>query len=168
MVIHYLHIFRITIDPGEADSPLIVDSYTPLPATVTLQNFQTISRWYFQFIKKASCIKLFKFPPCCLLHILRQSADYIPGKDSSSFLVCKALDHVSKVAAPANNVKRYVLLQMQVILGGMGRLSKILAKIPSQVIGVGVFWAVFFEAAVSSIPLDCTDAAIQPHRLADQ
>ena len=44
MIIHDLNIERITLNPGKADPPLIIDTNTVLPLPISLQSFQTISR----------------------------------------------------------------------------------------------------------------------------
>lgn len=60
MVIHYLNIVRITIDPAEADPPLIVDSDAVLPFTIPVQRFQPISWRYPQVIEDLGGTELAK------------------------------------------------------------------------------------------------------------
>jgi hypothetical protein len=44
MVVNYLNVFSISIDPTEANTKLIVNANTMLTGTVPFQQFQMISR----------------------------------------------------------------------------------------------------------------------------
>jgi hypothetical protein len=57
VVIHYFNVVCITIDPAEADPPLIVDANAVLPLTILVQRFQPIS-WRYPQVSGTELAKL--------------------------------------------------------------------------------------------------------------
>ena len=51
MVIDDFDLVRVSVAPDEAQSPLVIDPDAVLPGPVTLQGFQTVTRWLPQILK---------------------------------------------------------------------------------------------------------------------
>src|SRR6266850_3707086 len=62
MIIHDLDIVRITLRPGKADPPLVIDTNTVLPLPITLQSFQPISRRNQQITERSGTVENQKLP----------------------------------------------------------------------------------------------------------
>jgi hypothetical protein len=63
MVIHNFNIVRISITPGEADAPLVIDSNTVAPRAVAFQPFQLISRRHAKILQPQRPMQVEKFSP---------------------------------------------------------------------------------------------------------
>lgn len=51
MIIYYLDIMRISINPSETDAPLLVDPNAVLALSITLQGFELVSRRNSQIVQ---------------------------------------------------------------------------------------------------------------------
>jgi len=71
MIINDLNVERITFDKAKTNSPLIVNSNTPLALPIAFQCFQLIRRWKFQIPDLGCGIELGQSPNRALLDIGR-------------------------------------------------------------------------------------------------
>jgi len=63
MVIHNFNIMPISIMPGEADAPLVIDSNAVGPPAIAFQPFQLISRGHAKILQPQRPMQVQKFPP---------------------------------------------------------------------------------------------------------
>ena len=62
MIIHDLNIVCITLRPGKADPPLIIDTDTVLSPPITLQCLEPISRWDPQITERKGAVENQQLP----------------------------------------------------------------------------------------------------------
>jgi len=93
VVINNFNIESIAFTPMEADSPLIINSYTMLSSTFPAKYLQTIGRWYTQIIKRPGVVNHTKLSPGYLLDLLGQSSRALSVPDLFGFLCPKTLNH---------------------------------------------------------------------------
>lgn len=96
----------VAVLPAETDAPLVVDSYAPLPDTITGQRFEAVSRRHTEEIKTRGAMKLFQFALCGSLGILRQPGRKSAVKKLFSFIAGKRSNHGVIVTLRGSNVKR--------------------------------------------------------------
>jgi hypothetical protein len=68
-MIHNLNVVRVSVDPFEANSPLLIDANTMLTFSITLQSFQTIAWRHGQIFQADSSVDQLQLLKRLLLYI---------------------------------------------------------------------------------------------------
>jgi hypothetical protein len=93
VIIHYFDVPRCAFSPLKAYPPVLVDADAMLPATISMQSFETIARRNTQIVElfcRLDGEKLCSRPP---LKLVRQSSDQVAGKQCCRALVSEASNH---------------------------------------------------------------------------
>jgi hypothetical protein len=92
VVVHDLDVVRVTIAPGKADAPLVIDANTMLTAAIAAQRFEPVPRRGSRIPQFRGAIELPKFPPRDLFNCLKAFA--APTVEQRlCLLAAKRLDH---------------------------------------------------------------------------
>jgi hypothetical protein len=92
MIIDDLDVKRTALFETEADSPLIVDAYTPCPVAIATQLFQAISGWRSHIFEPTRQVQLDQFPQRRTLDG-GPAANRLTLKQSLRVWTAEALDH---------------------------------------------------------------------------
>jgi hypothetical protein len=88
MVVNEFDIFSCSINPAEANPPLIIDSNGPLTGPTTRQFLQSVSWWYQKHVNRARRINLKELAPRHTRHMLGNRPDAVSlEKGVSSFVM---------------------------------------------------------------------------------
>jgi hypothetical protein len=93
VAIHYLNLERITALKPETHAPLIVNTDTPLPRTITRKPLQTIPRRHPLRIDVLYLMQLSQLAPCHLPDFRRKATHLFIGKQRSSFFIGERFNH---------------------------------------------------------------------------
>jgi hypothetical protein len=105
MIIHDLNVFRRPVAPTETDSPLVVDSDTVLPLSVTSQQFESVSRHCRHVLQHSRIIQHSEFTPCHILNIAASPAS-LALKQLLSLLAAEGSDHMASISRePLNEIR---------------------------------------------------------------
>ncbi len=108
MVIGYLYVVGIAVNPPEAQPPLVVDANAVLAGPGSGQLFQPVARGYSQIQYSHGRIQHYQLSLSCTLDVQRKPARPDSQKYSILFIVAIASYHRSfNIAFGANSVKRY-------------------------------------------------------------
>jgi hypothetical protein len=100
----------VAIDPGEADSPLIVDPDRPLARRITFQLLQPVARRSAKHIQIEGRVKLLKAPLGEAPQLWRDAADGLTEKKTCRAPVGEPSDHTPGVGVGTWYVKRTALI----------------------------------------------------------
>lgn len=64
MIVGYLDIERVAVDPAKADSPLIVDGDGVLPSAITCEPVESVSLRNTKILQTSGHMYVFKLAPC--------------------------------------------------------------------------------------------------------
>jgi len=93
MVINDLNPIGISLMPGKADAPLIIDTDTLLTFPVALERFKVIGRGNTEILKSSGILDHPEFTPGNLLDISWQTTGYFASPDFLRFFTIKAFYH---------------------------------------------------------------------------
>jgi hypothetical protein len=94
MVIHDFYVVSITIDPLEANPPLVIDANTVLPRPVAAEPLQPV-RWRdAKTVQCDSSVAHAQLAIAGLLDALGQPGRSLAGEDAGGFLALGGFDHV--------------------------------------------------------------------------
>jgi hypothetical protein len=97
MIVHYLHLFRVTNLPNETDSPLVIDSDAVLSLSISLKRFKSIRRRQTKIFQAGGSIYSVELHKRTLLNGRRRLTRKPPMKNSFGFSAAERLDHKSMV-----------------------------------------------------------------------
>ena len=87
MVIDDLDLLSFPVIPDKTDSPLVIDSYTPLPSSISPEFFQPISRWDSHIIKGNRSVQHTELTQGNLLDVLGKPAGTLSMKNIFGFFI---------------------------------------------------------------------------------
>ena len=87
MVIDDLDLLSSPVIPEKTDSPLVIDSYTPLPSSISPEFFQPISRWDSHIIQSDCPVQHPKLTQGNLLDALGKPAGTLSMKNLFGFFI---------------------------------------------------------------------------------
>ncbi len=87
MVIDDLNLLSLPVIPDKADSPLVIDSYTPLPGSISPKFFQPIGRWNSHVIQGGRPVQHPQLTQGSLLDILGKLAGTLSMKNLFGFFI---------------------------------------------------------------------------------
>lgn len=87
MVIDALDLLSLPVVPDKTDSPLVIDSYTPLPSSISPEFLQPISRWDSHVIQSDRPVQHPKLTQGNLLDISGKSAGTLSMKNLFGFFI---------------------------------------------------------------------------------
>ncbi len=93
MVVNDLDPVRITVLPGKADPPLIVDTDTMLPDAIPFQLFEPVTRRYAKVVKGLGGVHGNQPPQHYAPEVGRIPADGLSVEQAGSVPVTEALNH---------------------------------------------------------------------------
>src|SRR5215207_9241658 len=93
MVVDDLDILGSSIDPAEADAPLIVDADRVLALAIPLQGFEPVSRRDFQILQPACDVEQAELPQGRILKIGREAPAAPAGPYPLGLTIGEAQDH---------------------------------------------------------------------------
>ena len=93
VVIHNLDVRGVSLDPSEADTPLIVDPNAHLPFPISLQRFEPVSRRITQVLDLRCRIKLAQLSKRPILNVARKFASSLTLPNSLRLLASERSDH---------------------------------------------------------------------------
>jgi hypothetical protein len=114
MVVNDLDVVRITVLPGKANPPLIVDTDTMLADALPFQLFEPVTRRYVEVVNGLGGIHSNQLPQHHPAELGRISADSLSVEETGSVPIAKALDHCVNVTRCVNNVKRYYVARRRI------------------------------------------------------
>lgn len=92
MIVHDLDVFRVPVNPAEANPKLVVDTDAVLPGTITLERFQPVARRYAQKIQRTGSVHKIEFSACHRLDVYK-TLHSLPVEQCLSIGAVKALNH---------------------------------------------------------------------------
>ena len=87
MVIDDLDLLSLPVVPDKADSPLVIDSYTPLPSSISPEFLQPISRWDSHVIQSDRPVQHPKLPQGNLLDVRGKPTGTLSMKNLFGFFI---------------------------------------------------------------------------------
>lgn len=93
VVIDDFHVVGVTVNPSEADAPLIIDPDAVLAFALNLQCFEPIGRRNAQIFQDGGVPQHAQLAACHGLDIGRQAPGWGSAPDPFRFLVSKVPDH---------------------------------------------------------------------------
>ena len=98
MIIDHFNLFGMSVTPKKADTPLTVDSYTPLIRPIATEPFQPIAGNGRQIAQAFRKINLLHLRQRAGLKSPIQSTYILSDKDRSRSFILEALDHSARPA----------------------------------------------------------------------
>ncbi len=93
MIVAYFNTAGSPVVPDKADSPLVVDSYAPLPVAVAGEFFQSVLGRDAKVIDLAGVVQHTQLTPRHGLNLVWETAGKISFPDFSRFVVMERCDH---------------------------------------------------------------------------
>ncbi len=106
MIIDDFDLLGSAVSPDKADSPLVVDANDVLSNPVSLQQFETISRWSRQVCQSFRLMDLPQLTLCHPLNIGAQSPRQTAMEQCFGIAIGEGADHPSLYTRRVMNVKR--------------------------------------------------------------
>jgi vacuolar iron transporter family protein len=105
VIVHNFHPIRISVLPFEANTPLVINSDTPLPAPPTLELFQPVGWRNSQVSNVLRAIEHSELSYCSLLNLYREFPRLFEIENTRCFLAVKRPYHLSIIDHLTFNVK---------------------------------------------------------------
>jgi len=93
MIIHDFDLFRMTLPPYKADSPLVIDPQAMLSLTLPFQGFQSIRRRKTQIFQADSGVKGIQFHERSLLNVVRELPHELALEDFLGISIAERANH---------------------------------------------------------------------------
>src|SRR5436305_9068869 len=102
MVIHDFYLFRITLAPDEANSPLVIDADAVLARAATFQGFQPVAWRRKQITQCPGPVQIFQLAPGGVLNVRRKFAGAFAPKDAFRLYAREGDNHQGIVSHGGN------------------------------------------------------------------
>jgi hypothetical protein len=106
MVVNNLYVERIALLPSETNSPLVVDTDTPLTFAISVQLFELVAWRDSEVLQPLGCIQDLEFELHPTLDVDWESSGPFATENLLGFSVCEVPDHEQILTLGVNNVKR--------------------------------------------------------------
>ena len=93
MIIHDFDLFRMTLPPYKADSPLVIDPQTMLSLAIPFQGFQPIGRGKTQILQVNSGVECVESHECSLLNVVWELPHELALEDFLRISIAKRANH---------------------------------------------------------------------------
>jgi len=97
-----------SVTPDKADSPLVINPYTPLPFAVTGKFFKSVLRWNAKIIDPVSVVKHTQLTPRHCLNLAWETTRKIPIPNLLSFAIMERCNHIDILTQNGSIVNRYL------------------------------------------------------------
>jgi predicted nucleic acid-binding protein len=97
VVVDDLNVVRVAVDPGEADTPLIVDADTVLSFAIPRELLQTVRGWAPEVVDRLGVVEHSQLAQRYPLDVFGQLPGEPPAEDPLGLVVGERLDHGSRI-----------------------------------------------------------------------